>query len=88
MTAHTHKDFIPPWQDMPTLCAHICVSPPTVDKWVAEGILPPPRARGGKQMWKWDEVDKYLDVGGARSPDAEADRIRENVRRDMQRSDH
>lgn len=68
--------FIPPWQDMSTLCAHICVAPNTVDKWVVEGILPPARKRGGKLMWKWTEVDAYLSNGGGRSPDAEAERIR------------
>lgn len=82
MTAKTHPDFIPPWQDMPTLCAHICATPPTVDKWVDDGILPPPRKRGGKLMWKWSEVDRYLTDGSAEiSPDAQAERIRNNVKR-------
>jgi predicted site-specific integrase-resolvase len=44
--------FIPPWQDLQTLCANICVSATTVENWVAQGILPPPRKRGGKLMWK------------------------------------
>lgn len=75
--------FIPPWMDMPTLCKHICASPPTVDSWVAQGILPPPRKRGGKLMWKWQEVDERLtlgEVGG--SPDAMAERIRNGTRRE------
>ena len=73
--------YPPPWQDMATLCQHICAAPNTVDKWVLDGILPPPRKRGGKLMWKWSEVDEYLSDGGARSPDAEADRIRDGSRR-------
>lgn len=52
--------YPPPWMDSPTLAAHICVSAATVDNWVRQGILPPPRKRGGKLMWKWAEVDRYL----------------------------
>ncbi len=80
MTAKTHADFIPPWQDMATLCAHICASASTVDKWVLEGVLPQPRKRGGKLMWKWIEVDEMLSAGG-QSLDAEAERIRNDTRR-------
>src|SRR5262245_24334602 len=55
--------YPPPWMDTATLCAHICAAPNTVDNWVASGILPPPRKRGGKLMWKWAEVDQYLTNG-------------------------
>lgn len=74
--------FIPPWQDKPTLCANISATDRTVDAWVDQGILPPPRKRGGKLMWKWSEVDAYLTNGkpGA-SPDAKADEIRNATRR-------
>lgn len=73
--------YPPPWQDMATLCAHICVAPTTVDNWVAKGILPAPRKHGGKLMWKWDEVDAYLNRRAGQTPDAEADRIRDGTRR-------
>lgn len=74
--------YPPPWQDIATLTQHVTVSERTVDAWVAEGILPPPRKRGGKLMWKWSEVDAYLSNGkpGA-SPDAKADEIRDGTRR-------
>lgn len=73
--------YPPPWQDAATLCANICVSDRTLDKWVAEGILPPPRKRGGKLMWKWAEVDQYLTDGRAGvGPSSEADRIRDATR--------
>lgn len=73
--------FIPPWMDAPTLCKHICVSATTVDNWVNQGILPQPRKRGGKLMWKWSEVDAYLTDGAENSPDAEAERIRNGTKR-------
>jgi predicted DNA-binding transcriptional regulator AlpA len=64
---------------MMTLCKHISCSPKTLDDWVAQGILPPPRKRGGELMWKWSEVDDYLTHGGHQASDI--DRIREATRR-------
>jgi hypothetical protein len=82
MTFRPPDNFVPPWQDLATLCAHICATPHTVNAWVVQGTLPPPRMRGGKQMWKWSEVDEYLTRGReAVAPDADAQRIRENVKR-------
>jgi len=76
----TPLPYPPPWQDTMTLCQHICVSPATVDNWVAQGILPPPRKRGGKLMWKWSEVDEYLTSGPVNSAN-EIERVREGTRR-------
>lgn len=73
--------YPPPWQDMSTLCKHICVSPNTVDNWVAQGILPPPRKRGGKLMWKWSEVDAKLEGGTGTEPDSQAERVRNATRK-------
>lgn len=76
--------YPPPWMDMPTLCAHICATPNTVELWATRGILPPARKRGGKLMWRWAEVDRYLTDGAAGgSPDKQADEIRENTRKAM-----
>jgi predicted DNA-binding transcriptional regulator AlpA len=55
--------YPPPWQDTVTLAQHISVSAATVENWVSAGILPPPRRRGGKLMWKWSEVDAWLSGG-------------------------
>jgi hypothetical protein len=71
--------------DMATLCEHICVSSGTVDNWVAQGILPPPRKRGGKLMWKWAEVDERLTVGTDDNNafiDAAAERMRLHAQKD------
>jgi hypothetical protein len=86
MTARPHErsDFIPPWQDISTLCANTCLCEATVETWIKKGLLPPGRLRGGKRMWKWSEVETYLERGGADvplSPDAEADRVRDATRR-------
>jgi len=83
-TAPGQDGLVPPWQDMVTLCKHISCSPGTVEKWVVEGILPPPRKRGGELMWKWSEVDNYLTHGGPQA--ADIDRIREATRRIVEES--
>jgi hypothetical protein len=73
--------YPPPWQDKETLAAHLSVSSNTVENWAAQGILPPPRKRGGKIMWKWSEVDERLTLGDvAGSPDSLAERIRNGTR--------
>jgi len=57
--------YPPPWQDAPTLCAHLCISDTTLDAWVRQDILPPAKVRGGKRMWEWAEVEGRMrgDVG-------------------------
>jgi predicted site-specific integrase-resolvase len=85
------ETFVAPWQDISTLCRNICVSENTVDAWVKQGLLPPPRRRGGKRLWKWSEVERYLENGGADvsvSPDALADRIREATRNAVTAKNH
>ena len=71
--------YPPPWQDSVTLAAHISVSVSTLENWVTAGIIPPPRKRGGKLMWRWSEVDARLAEGenGALN---DATRIRDAVR--------
>jgi hypothetical protein len=64
MKAHERPGFIPPYQDSATLCAHLCISDGTLDAWVRQGLLPPPRRIGGKRLWKWSEVVRQLDGDG------------------------
>jgi hypothetical protein len=77
--------YPPPWQDMDTLCEHICATPPTVEKWIVQGVLPAARKRGGKLMWKWSEVDEMLTNGkAAGSAGSDADRIRDDTRKALE----
>jgi hypothetical protein len=84
--------YPPPWMDKRTLCEHICISDRTVDAWVSMGLLPPGRLRGGKLLWKWSEVERYLENGGDIVPDetgatlTEVERIRANTRKALNRS--
>jgi predicted DNA-binding transcriptional regulator AlpA len=75
------SNWVPPWQDKATLCMCLCISENTVDTWVRQGLLPPPRKRGGKLMWKWSEVEKYLEGEDTQSPEELAERIRNATRR-------
>ena len=67
--------YPPPWQDINTLAAHLCVSTNTIEKWAEGGIIPPPRRPGRKLMWKWSEVDEWL-TAGKDGLDPQAERIR------------
>jgi hypothetical protein len=78
-----HLPYPPPWQDSVTLAAHISVSVSTLENWVAAGILPPPRKRGGKLMWKWSEVDTRLSEGN-NGTIGEATGMRDAVRRERE----
>lgn len=83
MTSLRRLPYPPPWQDAPTLCAHLSISEGTIDNWVRQGLLPPARPRGGKRMWKWAEVERWLDAGGdpeAQSPVSQIERIRNATR--------
>jgi len=69
--------------DIATLSAHICLSENTIEKMVRQGTLPPPKQPGGKRLWKWKDVERYLegeqdDVSP--SPDDVAERIRNATR--------
>ena len=75
------SSWVPPWQDKATLCMFLCLSENTVDTWVRQGMLPPPRKRGGKLMWKWSEVEKYLEGNDPQSPEDLAEGIRNATRR-------
>lgn len=63
--------YPPPWQDAPTLCAHLCISESTIDNWVRDGNLPPARKIGGKRMWRWSEVEQFLNAKAGIVPDDE-----------------
>jgi hypothetical protein len=78
-----HLPYPPPWQDSVALAAHISVSVYTLENWVAAGILPPPRKRGGKLMWKWSEVDTRLSEGN-NGTIGEATGMRDAVRRERE----
>jgi len=78
MTFKPHPGFIPPWMDAATLAAHLCICEGTVDAWVRHGILPPPKMKGGKRMWRWADVDRQLDDDGTDMPSSAdlAERVR------------
>ena len=71
---------IPPYQDVSTLAANLCISERTVDMWVRQERLPPPVTRGTKRLWKWAQVEQYLD-GAGKTPEEELEDIRNETRR-------
>jgi predicted DNA-binding transcriptional regulator AlpA len=75
--------YPPPWQDISTLCEHICAGESTIEGWVKMGLFPAPRKIGGKRLWQWKEVERHLAALGdavASSHDPLAERIRNATR--------
>jgi hypothetical protein len=69
--------YPPPYQDIQTLSKHVCMSERTIEEQVRRGLFPPhKKVQGAKKLWKWKEVEAYLD-GGMQS---ETDRIKEATR--------
>ncbi len=72
---------VPPYQDISHLTQNLCISEPTVNAWVKQGILPPPRNKGGKRLWKWTEVERYLDGQEGGGLNQEMEDIRNETKR-------
>lgn len=75
---------IPPYQDISRLTENLCISERTVENWVRQGILPPAKNKGGKRLWKWSEVEAYLD-GAGEGIHAELEDIRNETKREASR---
>jgi hypothetical protein len=56
---------VPAYVCKQTACRQLEMSDDTFDKYVREGVLPPPKRRGGLVRWKWCEIVSALDGGGA-----------------------
>lgn len=77
----------PPYQDAATLAGNLCVTPDTIDNWVRDGILPPPKVNrsGKKRLWKWCEVERWLDgEAGETAPIQKLEELRDAARRATQ----
>ena len=60
--------YPPPWQDMATLCAHICLSPCDVREMIKNGELPAPERQSPKgPLWRWSQVYRMMSDGLAGS---------------------
>lgn len=74
--------YPPPYQDIDVLCAHLSVSPSTVEAWMKVGKLPAPKVSDGKRLWKWAEVERTLDAWEVQhAHSSQAERIRDATRR-------
>jgi len=56
----TRLPYPPPFQDLRTLAVHLCTGESTIENWVRMGQFPEPRKIGGKRLWSWKEVERYM----------------------------
>lgn len=57
-----HGDRTPAYVGRETGAAELQISPDTWDKWVKEGVLPPPCGTlpEGTPRWRWEDVDRKI----------------------------
>jgi predicted DNA-binding transcriptional regulator AlpA len=75
--------YPPPFQDLRILAEHLCTGESTIENWVKLGLFPRPRKIGGKRLWQWKEVERFLAAAEdavAAVPDAQAEAIRNATR--------
>jgi predicted DNA-binding transcriptional regulator AlpA len=58
----TDLPYPPPYQGVATLAEHLDVSESTIDNWVKLGQFPKPKKIGGKRLWSWREVRRYIEA--------------------------
>jgi predicted DNA-binding transcriptional regulator AlpA len=80
--------YPPPFQDLRTLAEHICASESTIENWVRQGIFPAPRKVGGKNLWRWKDVEKFLARADDSAPSLanDAARMREAMRNEKEQA--
>lgn len=76
-------DFIAPYQDKQALARNIGKCEKTIDAWVKMGKLPPPKASG---LWKWTEVEAYLDHGEVSATESPSPYTPEAIRESTERA--
>lgn len=80
--------YPPPFQDIATLSMHIGYSEATIEDLLRQGIFPaplPPIKEGGKRIWEWKAVERWM-LGHKNVTSIERGRdIREATRRISQR---
>jgi len=71
----------PAYMDLRTLSWHISTAERTIEEWVKTGQFPPPKRVGGKRLWRWEDVDRYLAGDGNPATVADlAEQIRANTK--------
>ena len=55
------SDRVPIYMDIAAMCENLCASEGTIDNWVRQGFIPPPRIIGGKRLWKTSAVIAAID---------------------------
>ena len=82
-------DRVPTYVNTKRLCFELSISEATLDRWMADGRIPPPvpgsTGKGSKRLWKWKAVEDWID-GKSRSAPVSADRLGEEIEAYAQRA--
>lgn len=54
--------YPPPYQDLATLALHLCAGETTIENLVKLGQFPKPKKLGGKRVWSWREVRRFIEA--------------------------
>jgi predicted DNA-binding transcriptional regulator AlpA len=57
----TDLGYPPPFQDLATLAEHLSTGETTIENWVKLGQFPKPKKVGGKRLWSWKEVCRFME---------------------------
>ena len=72
---------VPEYVSKQTACYLTDMCDDTWDKYVREGIFPPPKKRGRLVRWKWSEIVAVLDGGRADEILIEQDEFEKGIAR-------
>lgn len=81
--------YPPPYMDLSTLAAHLCMGESTIEDHVRRGMFPAPIMQGGKRLWSWKTVQRHLEPRGketALSPGHQPGEIADAVRKEVSRA--
>lgn len=56
--------------DKASVSAELSISTKTLDRWVAQGIVPPPLKIGGVVRWKYEDIKACVERMGQSAHDA------------------
>ena len=74
-------DRLPTYMDLRRLSFELSCGESTIENWLRLGQFPVPRKVGGKRLWAWKEVERFLDATDNLPSTYQGEGIREATKR-------